>query len=54
MLDVLSTLRSLLAESEDAASAFGRDVGYETLNAALRGVGDVPWRTLLAGPAAGG
>ena len=50
VLDVLSTLRSLLAESEDAASAFGRDVGYETLNAALcTAWGDAPAsRTLLA------
>ena len=50
VLDVLSTLRSLLAESEDAAAAFGRDVGYETLNAALRTAwGDAPAsRTLLA------
>ena len=50
VLDVLSTLRSLLSESEEAAAAFGRTVGYETLNAALRTAwGDVPAsRTLLA------
>ena len=36
VLDVLATLRSLLAGSEAAAAAFGRDVGYGTFAAALR------------------
>ena len=36
VLDMLSTLRSLLAGSEAAAAAFGRDVGYGTFAAALR------------------
>ena len=43
VLDVLVTLRSLLAGSEEAASAFGRDVGYTTFAAALRAAwGDAP------------
>ena len=43
VLDVLATLRSLLAGSESAAAAFGRDVGYETFAAALEAAwGDVP------------
>ena len=43
VLDALATLRSLLAGSESAAAAFGRDVGYGTFAAALEAAwGDVP------------
>ena len=35
VLDVLYTLRSLLAGSEAAAAAFGRDVGYGTFAVGL-------------------